>query len=318
MAAPGNNKINDIRVAAGIALAGNAVLACLKISAGIYAKSSALIGDGIDSLADVCISVLTLVVVRIISSPADARHPWGHGRAETVATAFLSFTLFFMGVQLIISSASQLISGEQHAAPSVVAVIATLISIAGKSLLAWCQYVLGKRADSAMIKANAKNMAADVAISLGVLAGLAVSHFTGSAHADTIIAMLIGAWIIKTAVGIFLEVNLELMDGSSDMEPYRVVFDATHSVEGAGHPHRARMRRVAGFWDIAFDIEVDPKCTVLEAHGIASRIENAIKQRIENVFDIMIHVEPRGNKAAEMYGLSEDALCDEERERRPE
>lgn len=303
-----NDKINIIRLAAVTALAGNAVLAFLKITAGLFSKSSALIGDGIDSLADVLIGAVALVIVRVISNPADANHPWGHGRAETVATAFLSFTLFFVGVQLIINSASNLFSGEQHAVPSFAAVVATLISIAGKTLLAWRQYVLGKRADSAMIKANAKNMAGDVLISFGVLTGLVISTFTGSARADGIIAILIGLWIIRTAVGIFLETNLELMDGSSSTEPYRVIVDAVNSVKGAANPHRARMRRIAGFWDIDCDIEVDPKCTVLEAHSIASRVEDEIKRRLENVYDIMIHVEPRGDDSAETFGLSEDAM----------
>jgi len=308
-----NNKISIIRMAAITALIGNAILAVLKIVAGAFSRSSALIADGIDSSADVLISIIALIVVRIIAKPADTQHPWGHGRAETVATALLSFTLFFMGAQLIVNSAADFISGEQRAAPSFIAIIVTLISIAGKILLAWSQYVLGKRADSAMIKANGKNMTGDVFISLSVLVGLIISNITGSAYADTIIAMLIGVWIIKTAVGIFLEASLELMDGSSTVEPYRVIFDAVNIVEGAANPHRARMRRIAGFWDIDLDIDVDPKCTVLEAHNIASQVEKEIKLRLENVFDIMIHIEPRGDNAQEVFGLSEDEMNEEQR-----
>ena len=170
--------------------------------------------------------------------------------------------------------------------------------------------MLGKRANSAIIKANAKNMVGDVLISLGVLVGLGVSALTGTGYADTIIAMLIGAWIIKTAIGIFLETNLELMDGSSGLEPYSVIVDAVSSVEGASNPHRARMRRIAGFWDIDLDIDVDPKITVMEAHSIASQVEKEIKLRLENVYDIMIHVEPYGNNEIETYGLSEDEMTD--------
>jgi cation diffusion facilitator family transporter len=306
-----DNKTNDIRVAAIIALAGNSVLAVLKISAGIFSKSNALIGDGIDSSADVLISIITLFIVKVISKPADAKHPWGHGRAETVATAFLSFIIFFMGAQLIINSASNLFSGEQHIESSAVAIIVTLISIIGKILLALSQYILGKRADSTMIKANAKNMAGDVLTSCSVMVGLTISIFMGSTYADTIIAMLIGVWIIKTAVGIFLEANLELMDGNINIGPYRVIVDAVNAVEGASNPHRARIRRIAGFWDINFDIDVDPKCAVSEAHSIASQVECEIKQRLEDVFDIMIHVEPRGDTTDEMFGLSEDEMLGE-------
>jgi len=308
MAVDHTGKTKYIRIAAITAIAGNAVLAVLKIMTGILSNSGALIGDGIDSSTDVLISIITLVIVKITTKPADAEHPWGHGRAETVSTVLLSFIIFFAGAQLIISSISTLISGGRDFTPSAVAVIVTLASVAGKILLAWSQHILGKRADSAMIKANAKNMASDVLISAGVLAGLLISTYTGAAYVDTIITILIGAWIIKTAIGIFLEANLELMDGNNDMEPYRVIARVVNSVEGASNPHHARIRRVAGLWDIDFDIDVDPSCTVLEAHAIASKVEKEIKQSLENVYDIMIHIEPSGDNAFEAFGLSEDDM----------
>ncbi|MDR1664688.1 MAG: cation diffusion facilitator family transporter [Clostridiales bacterium] len=303
-------KNSDIRAAAVIALSGNAVLAVLKILAGIFAHSGGLISDGIDSSADVLISLITLIVVRVISKPADAEHPWGHGRAETVTTAFLSFMLFFMGGQLILNALSRLTSNGQSEIPSSLAIIVSLISIAGKMLLAWCQYRLGKRANSAMIKANAKNMAGDVVISAGVLTGIVISTATDSALADTVIAGLIGIWIIKTAIGIFLEANLELMDGNRNTEPYRVIIDAVNSVEGAGNPHRARMRRVAGFWDIDLDIDGDPKCTISEAHNIACEVEDEIKTRLEDVYDIVIHVEPQGDTTEETFGLTASMIAE--------
>ena len=307
-----HNKAQYIRKAALIALTGNAILAILKITVGIIAKSSALVGDGIDSSTDALISIMALLVAKVISKPADREHPWGHGRAETIATVTLSFIIFFAGAQLIINSASRLISGEQQIVPSAIAIVVTLISIIGKALLAWHQHVSGKRANSAMTRANAKNMASDVFISLAVLIGLIVSALTDTAYADTIIAILVGAWIIKTAIGIFLESNLELMDGNNDIEPYRIIVEAVNAVGGASNPHRARMRRVAGLWDIDLDIDVNPTTSVLEAHRIATRVEKEIKQRLENVFDIVIHIEPRGDKTAEAYGLSEDEMGGEQ------
>ena len=310
------NAIKTIRIASVIALTGNFALALLKIIAGIFSKSSALIADGIDSSADVLIGIIALVVVKIIAKPADLGHPWGHGKAETVATTLLSFILFFMGAQLIINSVTVFISGLQPEVPSLLAVIVASISIAGKILLAASQSIMGKRSGSAMIKANAKNMAGDVLVSAGVLVGLVISTLTGFAYADTIIAMLIGLWIIKTAFGIFRRSNLELMDGNNDIGPYRVIAEAVSSVEGASNPHRARMRSIAGFWDIDLDIDVDPECTVMEAHDIASQVEKEIKLRLENVFDIMIHVEPRGDNAVEAFGLSENEINGSEAEKR--
>ncbi|MDR1400390.1 MAG: cation diffusion facilitator family transporter [Treponema sp.] len=301
-----NDKARLIKVASLIALVGNLFLSSLKISFGLYIESLAVLGDGIDSAVDVCIAGLSLAIAAVISRPADAEHPWGHGRAETVATALLSFALFFAGAQLVLSSVSQLFAGEARPAPDTAALVVTLVSIVGKFALAWTLRVLGNKADSSMLRANAKNMLADVGISLAVLVGLFLSRLSGIGAIDSVVALLVGLWVIKAAIEIFLETNLELMDGSSK-ESYHVVFEAVHSVRGAGNPHRTRMRRIAGLWDIDIDIEVDPALTVREAHTIAEAVEKAIKERVE-VYDIMIHVEPIGDSTDrhdEGFGLRE-------------
>jgi len=308
MRAEVDQKTKYIKLAAMIALVGNMILASMKITIGIFSQSNALIGAGIDSSTDVLISIITLVVVKILSKPADANHPWGHRKAETIATAFLSFIIFFAGAQLIINSITDLIAGVDTPLPPTIAIIVLIISVTGKILLAGSQYVLGKRADSAMIKANAKNMASDVLISLGVLVGFAVAHLTGSGQADSIMAILIGLWIIRTAISIFTDANLELMDGNSDMKSYQIIVDSVNAIEGAHTLHRARMRRIGGFWDISFDINVDPQCSVSDAHIIASNVEKEIKRRLENVLDIMIHVEPLGDDSIEGFGLSENEI----------
>jgi cation diffusion facilitator family transporter len=307
----GNRKAVLIKLAAYSALAGNGVLAVLKIWAGIYGDSLAVVGDGIDSSVDVFIAAMTLVVARIIARPADPGHPWGHGRAETVATALLSFALFFAGGQLVLTSGKNLLTGTEPEIPGQAAVIITLISIAGKLILAWSQYVLGKKADSAMLRANAKNMTADVIISAGVLIGLGLSIYMEIGFIDSVVALLVGLWVIRAAVGIFIEANTELMDGGSGSESYKAVFEAVHSVPGAGNPHRTRMRRIAGLWDIDLDIEVEPNMAVFEAHWIAYQVEKAIKERVEGVYDIMVHVEPAGNLEDEGYGLREKSRLPE-------
>jgi len=155
-------------------------------------------------------------------------------------------------------------------------------------------------------------MSADVLLSGGVLAGLGASIFFNIGLIDSWAALLVGVWVFKSALGIFREANTELMDGGSDKELYQAVFDAVKSVEEAGHPHRVRIRRIAGRWDIDIHIEVSPDIKVIEAHWIAYKVETAIKKQIENVYDVMVHVEPAGNIENEGYGLSEETLNEEE------
>jgi len=302
------DKARLMKFASLTALFGNLALAAAKIITGFFAGSMALVGAGIDSLVDVVIAIMTLLVSRIISRPADEGHPWGHGRAETVATALLSFMLFFAGAQLILSSGRDIILGYEREVPGMAALVVTAISIAAKLLLAWSQYLFGKKAASPMLKANAKNMSADVLLSLGVLIGIALSMFFDIGVIDSWAAVLVGLWIIKAALSIFLEANTELMDGGASKALYQLVFDAVNSVEEAGLPHRVRMRRIAGLWDIDIDIEVPVNKTIIEAHWISFKVEEAIKSRVENVYDITVHVEPAGNQESEGYGLSEETL----------
>jgi len=305
-APPLTEKARLIRSASLIALCGNSALSSLKIVTALLTNSLSVLGDGIDSAVDVGVAALSLAVAAVIARPADAEHPWGHGRAETVATALLSFALFFAGAQLALNAVTRLFAPSPPTIPAPLALVVTGVSIGGKLLLAWSQHVFGKKAASSMLKANAKNMIGDVVVSAGVLVGLFLSRRFGLGAIDVVVATLVGLWVIKAAIEIFLETNLELMDGSSKAL-YHTVFEAVHSVNGAGNPHRARMRRIAGLWDIDIDIEVDPMLSVREAHVIASAVEQAIKQRVE-VYDIMVHVEPTGDSAVlqeEGYGLRE-------------
>lgn len=295
-----------IRQASLVALLGNAILAAGKITIGLLAGSMAVVGDGIDSTTDVAIAVMSLVIAGIIARPADHDHPWGHSRAETMGTTVLAFMLFFAGAQLVMGSVGDLLAGTRSSLPELPAIIITLVSMAGKAVLALVQYRLGKKAGSAMLEANGINMKNDVIMSSGVLAGLLVAVLAGIPAADSVTAALVGLWVIKSAVGIFREANLELMDGTDSQEHYRAVFEAALSVPGVKRPHRARMRRIASLWDIDLDIEVDGNLTVAQAHHLAVQVEQAIKARLVEVYDIMVHVEPDDHveEHGEAFGLS--------------
>ncbi|MCL2473113.1 MAG: cation diffusion facilitator family transporter, partial [Treponema sp.] len=141
-----NNKVHLIKIASIITLTGNSLLSAAKIIVGVNAGSLAVIGDGIDSSVDVIIDIMNLIVAGIISRPADEDHPWGHGRAETVATTLIACILFFAGAQLILNSGRDIFHGGTREVPSLPALIVTFVSIGGKILLAWLLYIFGGKA----------------------------------------------------------------------------------------------------------------------------------------------------------------------------
>lgn len=295
-----------VRKAAVIALIGNLVLATLKLVTGYRMGSLAVIGDGIDSSTDVVIAILTLAVGFYINQPSDKKHPWGHRRAETIATLALAFIIMYAGVQLLLSAISQLRTGSYSEMPEPLLLIITGVSIIGKIFLAINQKILGTKAKSAIVLANAKNMANDIIISASVFTGIGFSLLFGIPALDPITALLVSLWVIKSAFGIFKDQNLELMDGNADDEVYRSLFKAVSSIEGAANPHRARIRRMAGAWDIDLDIEVDGNLSVKEAHDIAGKVESEIRCLIPDVYDVVIHVEPEGKgEHSEQFGLCE-------------
>jgi cation diffusion facilitator family transporter len=287
-----------------IALVGNAVLATLKVAVGIIASSLAVLGDGMDSSTDVLIAIMSLFAMRFAQKPGDVEHPYGHSRAETMATAALAFVVFFAGAQLFLGASTAILSGTVTEMPGVLALWVSGVSIAGKLLLSWSQAHYGKKSGSALLLANAKNMRGDVLTSVAVLVGLSLGRVLGVPLLDRILALLVSLWIVKNAVGIFLDANTELMDGTKDPAGYAEVFAAIATVPEAGNPHRTRIRRMGAWIMIDLDIEVDPSMTVAAAHEIALQVERAIKERVEDVYDIVVHVEPRGvAHEEERFGL---------------
>jgi cation diffusion facilitator family transporter len=295
-----------IELISWVAIVGNLLLALLKIIAGIRAGSLAVLGDGIDSTTDIVASGITLFAARIIAKPPDREHPYGHFRAETIATKTLSFIIFFAGAQLALSTVHRIISGEYGGVPGIAALYAAAISIVGKIALSVLLSRSGKKLDSSMLRANGKNMQSDILISTGVLAGVVFTQVLRMPLLDSIAALVISLWIMRTAFTIFMESNVELMDGLGDQTVYPVIFKAVDEISGAVNPHRTRVRKLGNMYIIDLDIEVDGRKTVTEAHNIAVQVEHTIKQRVDNVYDIMVHVEPRGNvELNERFGVTD-------------
>ncbi len=289
----------EIKKASWVGIFGNAFLSLLKIVTGFVAGSLAVMADGVDSSTDIITSVITLVTAKILAKPPNEKYPYGYEKADTIATKLLAFIIAFAGAQLLITAIKRLISGGTLETPGKLAVVITAVSIAGKLLLAFHQFRAGKRTKSEMLIANGKNMQNDVIISGSVLLGLLFIYVFKMPVLDTITALLVSLWVLRVAFKIFQETSLELMDGTKDCTIYDKIFGAIEAVEGAHHPHRVRARNIGHKIMIAIDLEVDGEITLHEAHEIAHKVEDSIKSKIENVFDVAIHIEPLGDKKVE-------------------
>ena len=292
-----------------ISIIGNVVLSLLKIVVGFVSGSMAVLSDGLDSASDVVTSIVMLFASSFIDRPPSSKYVYGREKAENIASTVLSFVIFFMGCQIVVAAGEQILFAKAKELPSAIAVWVTVASIFGKLLLAWYQFYQGRRVDSSMLKANAINMRNDVIISGGVLVGLACTFLLNIPILDPIIALIIGLYIIWSAIGIFRDANIVLMDGIDDTSIYNKVIEAVERVPGASNPHRIRSSQVGNTYNIVLDIEVDGQLTLTEAHLIAQNVEDSIKSCIDNIYDIVVHTEPKGSKHCdEKYGISKDVL----------
>lgn len=299
-------RIQKIVKASWVAVIGNSLLAFSKIVIGVISGSMAVLADGIDSASDIITSLITLITGKIISKPPNVKYPYGYSRADTIAAKFLSFIIFFAGAQLAISSINKLINPEKLELPSLIALYITGLSIIGKFLLARYLKIRGERLNSLMLTANAKNMQNDVLISVSVLTGLIFTIFLELPILDSITALFVSIWILKVSYEIFGKTNEELMDGNSDPQIYKRIFQIVTKVNHVFNPHRLRIRRLGNLSIVEMDVEVDANMTVQESHDIAMSIEKAIREEVPNIYDILIHIEPLGNEEDERFGLNEN------------
>lgn len=291
--------------ASWISTIGNAALSILKVAVGLFAGSLAVLSDGIDSATDVVISVIMIFTARIIHRPPNEKYVYGYEKAESIATKILSLVIFYAGVQMLFSSVRTIFSSEVREMPGSIAIYVTLISIIGKLGLAWYQFRQGKKINSSLLTANAKNMRNDVIISAGVLLGLFFTFILKLPVLDSVTGLIVSIFIIKSSITIFLDSNVELMDGVKDVSVYNKIFEAVEQVPGASNPHRVRSRQIGGLYLIALDIEADGNITLNEAHNIAEEVDLSIRDAIENIYDIVVHVEPEGTcQDKEPFGIS--------------
>ena len=296
------------------AIVGNGILAVLKLSVGFISGSFALIADGIDSATDIVSSLVVLIAARIIAKPPNIKFPYGYSKADTVATKVLSFIIFFAGAQLAYSTVRILVIGAAMETPSYLAIWITIVSILGKLILTLLLFRTGKKVESPMLIANARNMRNDILISISVLCSLLFTIFLKEPLIDRLIALAISVFIMYSAFKIFMKTNVDLMDGIDDTEVYKRLFDAVNSVEGVHNAHRVRARKIGHHYMVNLDIEVHPYLTVKDAHEIAKNVEDSIKSKLKNIYDVMVHVEPLGNQEEdEKYGITESEITRQKR-----
>ncbi len=273
-----------------VSIAVAALLVAIKLGVGLATGSLGLISAGIESSGDVIAATLTFFAVRLGGRPADRDHPYGHLRAENLGALGEAAILFAGGLLVGTEALRHLIAGGR--APDVrwyqfaVIAVAMVLDLSRMSV----SLMAARRYESPALRSNAFHFAADMLGSLAVLVGL-VSVDAGFHQGDAVAALVVAAIILVAAVRL-IAVNANVL---MDRSPAQAQAAAERAIAQLGADielSRLRLRESAGRFFADVVVSVPPGQAVVESHGAADLIEDAVEEALPGS-DVVVHVEPR-------------------------
>lgn len=272
-----------------LGIAGNILLTIFKLIAGIIGHSQAMIADAAESFSDIMATVVVLVSLRVSKKPVDADHPYGHGKAESLATAVVGLIVIAAGVYILFTSTRLLLGGRLRP-PELIALIAAVITIVVKEIMYLYVSAAAKRLDSSVIMANAWDYRKDAISSIATLIGITGARL-GFPLLDPLVAALVSFLIMKIGYDVLMTATKELMDTAPARPTSEQIIKIAESCGGVEHAH-VRARRMGQFVFVDMKIDINPEFTISQGHAIAKEVKTQIMTKLDNVADVMVHVNP--------------------------
>ncbi len=292
--AKNNNKDSHrTRFVTGIGLIINILLCALKFTAGIMGHSQALVADAIHSLSDTISDLAIIIGSFYWAKPADADHPYGHRRIETLVTMFVGVMLLMAGLGIVRQAFISMQNGED-CRPQAVAAWTAFISIVVKEALYRWTFREGKKINSPSVQANAWHHRSDAFSSIPALLAIVGSMLMpGWQWLDGAGAVVVSIFILQAAYSILQPGFRELLDGSADPEVCNEIKSMAEDVRGVLQVHRLRVRISGARLYVDLHLVVDGDITVRQGHDLAGMVQQKIMDTggLE-VVDVIIHVEP--------------------------
>jgi cation diffusion facilitator family transporter len=273
-------------------LAINAALAVIKIAAGVLGNSSVLIADGIESIADVFASFVVWSGLRVATLPADENHPYGHGKAEAVASAIVSLSLLGAAVIIALQSGREILSPQGPPAGFTLLVLLGVLLV--KEFLYRRVWKTGTSLDSAALKADAWHHRSDALTSAAAFVGISIALLGGPGFetADDWAALLACAIIAWNGIRLLRGTLDQIMDAAVSPQIVREVRHLAASVEGVVEIEKCRVRRSGLHLALDIHVVVDGNLPVRRGHAIAHEVEARLRASQHRINDVTVHIEP--------------------------
>ncbi|MCU6792211.1 cation diffusion facilitator family transporter [Paenibacillus sp. WQ 127069] len=279
-----------------ISLISNLILTALKIVVGYVFNSQVLIADGIHNAGDVVATIAALTSSMVSKKPADDDHPYGHGKAEVISSAFVAIILAFAAIFMVYKSIEAILMPIAEA--SIITLIAAFISLLWKQGLYTYCIRLGREMNSKSLIATANDHLADVYASLAAVAGIGVALIGGyynmsfGHYGDPVAGILVSYFVMRLAFKMGKESIGILMEANVTAEQLGQLENIVRSIPQVKRVDRIRARDHGHYMIVDIRVSVPNELTIQEGHDVSLLIKNAIKNEVQAVGEVLVHLNP--------------------------
>lgn len=263
-------------------------LSALKLAVAHIAGSEALKADGLNNVTDIVASIAVLVGLRLSQRPADDDHPYGHWKAESVASLVASFIMMAVGLKVMYEAIINVFYGVAKS-PDLISAWTGLFCAIVMYMVYRYNKKLAAEINSQSVMAAAKDNLSDSWVSIGTFIGIVGATF-GYPWLDPLAACIVGILICKTAWDIFKDASHYLTDGfdEKEMDTFKETVMHCSGVKGV---KEVKARNYGKHVVVDVVILVNSNLDIKDAHDIATKVENELIGR-HNVYEVHVHVEP--------------------------
>ena len=283
------NKI--VKKVSFVGIFGNVLLAAFKLFAGVFGRSSAMVSDAVHSLSDVFATLIAYLGVRLSKRSEDEEHPYGHERMESVASLALGLILAGTGLGIGYTGVQKLLAPAELEIPTLLPLIAAVVSIAVKEGMYWYTMHYAKKLDSSAFKADAWHHRSDAFSSVGSFIGIGLAKL-GFPIMDPIASLVICILILKVAYDIIKDAITKMLDTSCGAEFEQGIRSFVEAQPGVKYIDLLHTRQFGNKIYIEIEIAVQRDMSLVNAHAIAEKVHESLEREYPSVKHVMVHVNP--------------------------
>lgn len=275
-----------------VGVAVNASLACVKILAGVFGNSYALIADGIESTADIVSSLVVWGGLRVAGTPANDRHPYGYGKAEALAGVVAALGILVAALIIAIQAIREILTPHHLPHWSTLLILVLVVGVK-ETLARWTSHV-GEKADSVALQADAWHHRADAISSIAAFIGISIALIGGPGYepADDWAALVACTVIAYSGLRLLYITARDILDAAPPKEVEDQVRSIAARIPGVMAVEKCRIRKSGTTLFVEIHIEVDPRATVDEGHRIGGAVRGSLRNSDLKIADAFVHIEP--------------------------